>query len=548
MNNKKDKATLELFNDSLEPNRPNRLCVSLSDIHLTDGTVGFQNLEDTVWNEFYDGLAAHCRRNNIEDVTLILDGDVVDMIRSARWAKAGIYPWERENSKEFSRIVNEIICAIVKEHHVFFEWLKGLKQRLASDVKSLNKKEDDINIVIILGNHDKELLCDNDALTYFYEIGLGKPIEKISEKERTWIGRMYGDENMFKNLETAPYFPFYYGDRGFRFFTTHGQWRDKSNSRKIFSSQGQAGWTTADGWQNETWQQLKFSPFIKPCFGDTIAAGLLSSFIYKAKKKLNSYKGDMKEKGSYEKDGNIRNDIKRLENILNELDLYRPTYKAVVRILDEAKSMRNEILVEIVEETLFSCIIKWLECDFVYESTSTSFNLLLKMVKLLLKLLKRLNLHKFIALTLVRSVLKIYTWYGYLKLFIRNTIRMISQKTMSFSDLTIKEMKGFPAFMPEYKHYGFQIHGEGHTHIPLEEEPNIRSGRPMTYVNFGTWRDQILGRKNKGYRRRGVLRLFYILDLEGKKDEYKNKEQRRFNFFTEDIINWSDKKDDLLKK
>jgi len=44
MNNNKDQKTLELFNDSLEPNRPNRLCVSLSDIHLTDGTVGLQNL------------------------------------------------------------------------------------------------------------------------------------------------------------------------------------------------------------------------------------------------------------------------------------------------------------------------------------------------------------------------------------------------------------------------------------------------------------------------------------------------------------------------
>lgn len=552
MNNNKQK-TLELFpesfpesiDDSLEPDRPNRLCVTLSDIHLTDGTVGFQNLEDTVWTEFYDSLAAHCKRNEIEEVTLILDGDVVDMIRSNRWAKAGIYPWQREKKEKFAQVVNQIIVEIIKQHHVFFTWLQNIKNRLPQDTKI--KSGDAINIVIILGNHDKELLCDNDALTYFYENGLGKKLENFSDQERAWLGRMYGDEEMFKEMKTAPYFPFYYGDRGFRFFTTHGQWRDKSNSRKVFSSQGLPGWTAADGWQNETWQQLKFSPFLAPCFGDTIAAGLLSTFIYKAKKKLSEYKEGMKVTGDYDKDENIRHDIKRLENILDELDLYRPTYKAVVRILDEAKSMHNEALVAIIEETLFSEIISWLECDFVYESSSAMFGVFLRVAKYFLKFLKFLKLHKFIALSLVKFSLKFFDWYGLLKLFFINTFRLLSNKDVLTSNLLLKDLKGFPAFMPEYEHYGFQIHGEGHTHIPLEEEPRIRSGKPTTYVNFGTWRDQILGRKNTGYRRRGVLRLFYILDLKGKKDKYKNNEQRQFNYFTEDITKWSDKKDDLLK-
>lgn len=543
MNNNKQKS-LELFNDSLEQNRPNRLCVTLSDIHLTDGTVGFQNLEDTVWDEFYDCLAGHCRRNDIEEVTLILDGDVVDMIRSGRWAEAGIYPWERDKKEIFSAIVNEIIEEIIKHHHVFFTWLQNLKSRLPEDTEV---KSDDINIFVILGNHDKEILCDNKALTYFYEKGLGKKLDDFKPDERAWLGRMYGDETMFSDVNTAPYFPFYYGDRGFRFFTTHGQWRDKSNSRKIKSKQGLPGWSEADGWQNETWQQLKFSPFTEPCFGDTIAAGLLSTFICDAKTKLNKYKGDMKQKGDYDKDKKLRNDISRLENILDELDLYRPTYKAVVRILDEAKVMHNEALVAIIEETLFSEIINWLECDFVYESSSALFGVFLKLVKYLLKFLKLLNLHKFIALTLVKFSLKIYTRFSLLKLYFINTFRLLSDKDALTSDLLLKDLKGFPAFMPEYEDYGFQIHGEGHTHIPLEEEPKIRNGRPSTYVNFGTWRDQIIGRKNKGYRRRGILRLFYILDLKGEKGEYKNKEQRQFNYFTEDIIRWSDKKDDLLK-
>lgn len=68
---------LESIDDSLDPNRPNRLCVSLSDIHLTDGTVGFQNLGQETWNAFYACLAERCRRYDIKEMTFVLDGDVL---------------------------------------------------------------------------------------------------------------------------------------------------------------------------------------------------------------------------------------------------------------------------------------------------------------------------------------------------------------------------------------------------------------------------------------------------------------------------------------
>ena len=61
----------------------------------------------------------------------------------------------------------------------------------------------------------------------------------------------------------------------FRFFTTHGQWRDANNCRQIKAQNGKPGWKAANGWRLKTWQQLKFSPFIEPCFGDTVAAGVL---------------------------------------------------------------------------------------------------------------------------------------------------------------------------------------------------------------------------------------------------------------------------------
>ncbi len=268
---------LELTDGSLDENRPNRLCVSLSDIHLTDGTVGFQNLGQETWNAFYACLSERCRRyDNIKEITLVLDSDVVDMVRTAKWAENNVYPWQHNRKEDFSRIVNEIIQDIVDvKHKHFFKWLRELPHKLSTDSQVENVK-----IIMLLGNHDKELLCDQKALRYFYEKGLGQKLESITDEERRAIGRMYGDEMMFTDVKTAPYFPF---------FTTHGQWRDKDNSRKITASSGLPAWSAADGWQNEVWKKLKFSPFLQPCFGDTVAAGILSTFIYKTKKALDEH-------------------------------------------------------------------------------------------------------------------------------------------------------------------------------------------------------------------------------------------------------------------
>jgi UDP-2,3-diacylglucosamine pyrophosphatase LpxH len=502
---------LELINNPPE-DRGNRLCVSVSDIHLTDGTVGFQNLGENAWKAFYNTLLQRCRSYSINEVLFVLDGDIVDMIRSGQWAANKIYPWERERKAEFSKVVNKITKEIVEvQHKAFFEMLSGLKERL--------KKEagvEKVKIIITLGNHDKELFCDQKALTYFYEKGLNIKIKDISLEERQAIGRMYGDEHQFDNLNTAPYLPFYYGDRGFRFFTTHGQWRDKENTRLVKAEQGLPGWSAEEGWNVEKWQKLAYSPFFLPCFGDSVAAGVLSTFIYEVKRKLD-------EAHYYDK---------KLTRILDELDLYRPTYAALTRILKETNDMRSEKrgekAVQIIEDTLYDCIIEWLGWDFTYQTSPLMRRIGLKLIKKTLIFLKSLG-------------------WGF-----EITSMAWIMKFLAFIDrhhrkgVTLREMRRFPSFMPAYRHYGFQIHGEGHTHAPLQEEPNISSKRPSTYINFGTWRDQIIPRKRKGYRRQGTLRTFYILDLINKTDSAKES-PRVFDYFVQDTVHWSDAKDSMAQ-
>ncbi|MCB1985042.1 MAG: hypothetical protein H6936_12415 [Burkholderiales bacterium] len=510
---KAEKRFLEI--DVSPEERGNRLCVSVSDIHLTDGTVGFQNLSDTTWNSFYDTIKERCIRYAIDELVFVLDGDIVDMIRSSKWAahEPPIYPWERHRKEEFSAVVNAIIKDIVeKQHAFFFKWLRELESKLKQESLLSEIKA---KIVIMIGNHDKELFCDTEALKYFYEKALGRSISQIPETERKTLGRMYGDESMFLDPDRAPYLPFYYGDTGFRFFTTHGQWRDEANSRNIKAHDGKPGWKTTQGWQIETWQQLQFSPFFEPCFGDSVAAGVLSTFIYKTKKKLD--------------DANYYDP--RLISILDELDLYRPTYGAINRILNEAAKMRaqkkEQNAIKIIETTLYECIIDWLSWDFTYQSSPLLRRKGLKLAKRFLEIMKSFG-HG-LEIKSIAGLMRILAFFD----------------SLQQPSVKLSIMKKFPGFMPAYQHYNFQIHGEGHTHQPLQEELDTGSDHLTTYINFGTWRDQIIPRKKNGYRRRSVLRALFILDIINYNEKTKHMMPRTFDYFVEDIVHWSDAKDAL---
>jgi len=273
------------------------------------------------------------------------------------------------------------------------------------------------------------------------------------------------------------------------------------------------GWSVKDGWNTEIWQKLRYSPFFLPCFGDTVAAGVLSTFIYKVKEQL--------------ADNEI--DDPDLNSIIDELDLYRPTYAAVSRILHKTAEMRSDgkgkEAIQIIEETIYTCIIDWLSWDFTYQTSPLQRRIGLKTAKKTLELMNSLG-HG-MQIKTIAGLMKI------LAFFHRHHTK----------GLSLKDMQKFPSFMKIYQHYGFQIHGEGHTHLPLQEESKIEGEQhPSTYINFGTWRDQIVPRINGGYRRRGVLRALFILDLfkEGTKEA-----DRSFNFFVEDIILWRDEKDPM---
>lgn len=75
------------FSDPSDEDRPNRLCICLSDVHFTDGTVGNQGADAVIWREVFERIKDLCVGHEIDELTIVLAGDVADMIRSAAWSQ-----------------------------------------------------------------------------------------------------------------------------------------------------------------------------------------------------------------------------------------------------------------------------------------------------------------------------------------------------------------------------------------------------------------------------------------------------------------------------
>jgi len=301
--------------------------------------------------------------------------------------------------------------------------------------------------------------------------------------------------------DAYPCLPFYVADAGFRLLATHGQWRDQDNSRAT------RGWKPSRGWQPEQWRQEQYRAFSDPCFGDTVAAGMLSRFIWTMARNI--------EKGMP--------GASRICNLLDEMDLYRPSVSAVVRLLSEsrrlawrdqrAKGLHDEVL-----RCFRESLVAWMAHEETWKSAHGS---------------TRLGLH-------VLSFLSRFRWY-WLDI---SLMRLMAKAQEPESDITDETLLGLPAFQTQYRLLGLRLHVEGHTHVALEADlqfPKPRKGRNnYTYINLGAWRDSIVQKRNRGYRRRGIGRALFIFDLA---TQAQSRPDDTFRFYARDMTSWGDRMD-----
>jgi len=139
------------------------MLVFISDTHLTDGTSGTtivpaafdkfcRALEDIVWDP---------GRTNIKTIEIVLLGDIIDVIRSARWLRPEnanpvnpVRPWSGESLSDsagwnLKRYTEAVVDAIVNrpDNIEAMGYLKGFKGRMAD-------KGAEVTISYIIGNHD----------------------------------------------------------------------------------------------------------------------------------------------------------------------------------------------------------------------------------------------------------------------------------------------------------------------------------------------------------------------------------------------------------
>jgi len=157
------------------------MVVIISDLHLTDGTSG-ETVRNGAFKIFRDALSdlaygASWRRNGaykpIEELHLILLGDILDVIRSTRWlqengAASAVRPWtEDQQGKPFTDKVTTITAAILRENAESLTTLKNLSGKITLpqatagrpadadwEPEGKNRQPVKVHIHYLVGNHD----------------------------------------------------------------------------------------------------------------------------------------------------------------------------------------------------------------------------------------------------------------------------------------------------------------------------------------------------------------------------------------------------------
>ncbi len=122
------------------------MLVFLSDVHLTDGSSG-QTIKDTAFKIFADNL---CKLADtvkpLEEVRLVLLGDIFDIIRSARWLSGSVRPWDPAGPAQ-EKIIRQILQGIITSNQQSLAILRDLRQYAA-------QKKVPFDITYVIGNHD----------------------------------------------------------------------------------------------------------------------------------------------------------------------------------------------------------------------------------------------------------------------------------------------------------------------------------------------------------------------------------------------------------
>lgn len=185
------------------------MIIVMSDLHFADNTslaIGENqfnhNLPPEVYRAFFNEILEFIRYDNIQDIDLVLAGDIFEITRSALWQKDHLRPYahndEVTEGSELEKRINEIMNAIAADPRVAatLEIFRNLATQMRRPVR----------VHFIPGNHDRLLNASR----------------RVRNRTRSFLGMEPSDlpfENQY--LQKT--------DRGIRLLVRHGHEYDPAN-------------------------------------------------------------------------------------------------------------------------------------------------------------------------------------------------------------------------------------------------------------------------------------------------------------------------------
>jgi UDP-2,3-diacylglucosamine pyrophosphatase LpxH len=122
------------------------MLVFLSDVHFTDGSSG-ETIKPTAFKIFAENIRKLADTvKPLEEVRLVLLGDIFDLIRTSRWLSGPVRPWS-DPGPEQEDLVGQILQDIIDNNSQSMSELRDLRQYA-------EQRRVPFGITYVIGNHD----------------------------------------------------------------------------------------------------------------------------------------------------------------------------------------------------------------------------------------------------------------------------------------------------------------------------------------------------------------------------------------------------------
>ncbi|MBI3585336.1 MAG: metallophosphoesterase [Nitrospinae bacterium] len=407
------------------------MLVVISDLHFVDETAGKHNLPYGAFEDvFLSDIVSIAKDKGVEEIKLLLLGDIVDLIRSEQWFDVvpADRPWGTNGLKDIpnpqtgsptEQQCMKILGEVQNKNQDTFKLFREFKSRL----KEKYKLDTDVEIIYTPGNHDR--LCN----LYPSVRDKIKNILGLTVNTNTAIG--------YSNRDWKYRYDFI--DENYGIYARHGHQFDE--------------WNYAVGSEDEAIRNLEVS------IGDLMTTEFAVKFPYI----LNSLRGQYSDIDD--------NTFKELVEHVKDIDNIRPI-KRVIDWIDYRIKKESDLRVRGALDKAFKQVAKeFFDIDFV-KNSRTYRNMWLRIAS-----------NPFISY-LTKSAIDI----GGAENMLPILMGLSDEPADPEKGLLVKAAYDESVWR---NNKGIQFVLYGHTHAPLQIPMDNLNGKEVLYINTGTWRNRI---------------------------------------------------------